>query len=263
MKKLFTLIFIFLFTLTASGQVYTDIKQYSDMGLDINQLHPQDLLNLGLGNCDLDIIKSAIAKGADINYIEEVNGQFPLCMAIIFAGNARFPDEETVLTSQIRDYGAAVFSGRSVSDLRRDYIEIITFLLQKGAKVNVPSDLYPYEKIPFLIAAENRDIEIINMLLDYDADPNTGDDGGVTALHLLGIAVPVSLPFKDSPEIAKLLISKGARMTEIDMTGATPLTSTREELQIIEDSSSHWQDYPFYNELVNSLKSLIDIYSKL
>jgi len=263
MKKLLTNVFFILFTLTTSGQVYTDIKQYSDMGLDINQLHPQDLLNLGLGNCDLDIIKSAIAKGADINYIEEVNGQFPLCMAINFAGNARFPDEESVLTSQIRDYGDAVFSGRSVSDLRRDYIEIITFLLQKGAKVNVPSDLYYYEKIPLLIAAENRDIEIINMLLDYNADPNTGDDGGVTALHLLGYAVPFSYPFKDSPAIAKLLISKGAKMTKIHMTGETPLASTKETLRIIEDSTLHWQDYSFYNELVNSLKSLIDIYSKL
>jgi hypothetical protein len=184
-------------------------------------------------------------------------------MAIIFAGNARFPDEETVLTSQIRDYGAAVFSGRSVSDLRRDYIEIITFLLQKGAKVNVPSDLYYYEKIPFLIAAENRDIEIINMLLDYNADPNCEDDGGVSALYLLGLAEPFPYPFKDSPAIAKLLISKGAKMTKIHMTGETPLASTKETLRIIEDSTLHWQDYSFYNELVNSLKSLINIYSKL
>ena len=261
MKKLFTNVF-FILTLTASGQVYTDIRQYSDMGLDINQLHPQDLLNLGLGNCDLDIIKSAIEKGADINYIEEVNGQFPLCMAINFAGNARFPDEETVLTSQIRDYGAAVFSGRSVSDLRRDYIEIVRFLLQNGAKVNVASDLN-YETIPFLIAARNRDIEIIKVLLDFKADPNSTDDAGYTALHLLGSPEPVSFPFKDSPEIAKLLISKGAKMTKIHKTGETPLASTKEILRIIEDSASPWRDYPFYNELVNSLKSLIDIYSKL
>jgi hypothetical protein len=78
----------------------------------------------------------------------------------------------------------------------------------------------------------------------------------------LGFAVPFSYPFKDSPEIAKLLISKGAKMTKIHKTGETPLASTKETLRVIEDSTFHWQDYPFYNELVNSLKSLIDIYSK-
>ena len=263
MKKLFTLIFFILFTLTTSGQVYTDIKQYSDMGLDISQLHPQDLLNMGLGNCDLELIKSAIAKGADINYIEEINGQFPLCSAIIFAGNARFPDEESTLTTQIRDYGDAVFSGRSVSDLRRDYIEIIRFLFQKGAKVNVPSDLYYYEKIPFLIASHNRDIEIINMLLDYNADPNTRDNSGWTALHASGGFEYFGYPYKNSSEIAKLLISKGAKMIK-DNLGQTPLTNAKSNLDAIQsDTYSDLRTYQFYNELVNSLKSLIDFYSKL
>jgi ankyrin repeat protein len=134
MKRLFTFICIILLTQESPGQVYTDIKQLLDAGIDINNYPPQDLLSLGIGNCDLELIKSAIAKGADINYREEINGQYPLCSAINYAGNAILPDEESIIASQIRDYGAAVFSGRSVSDLRRDYIEIIRFLLQKGAK---------------------------------------------------------------------------------------------------------------------------------
>jgi hypothetical protein len=56
MEKLFTLIFIILLTLTSPGQ-YTDLKQFKEMGIDINQYPPQDLLNLGIGNCDMALIK--------------------------------------------------------------------------------------------------------------------------------------------------------------------------------------------------------------
>jgi hypothetical protein len=254
MKKIFTLTFIILLTLTTSGQVYTDIKQLMSMGEDIPS---QDLLGFGIGNCDLELIKSALAKGADINR------QFPLCQAINCASNAILPDEESIIGTQIRDYGSAVFSGRLLSDLRRDYIAIIRFLLQKGAKVNVSSD-FSFENIPLIVAAQNRDIEIINLLLDFKADPNSRDNAGYTALHMLGIPESFSYPYKNAPEIAKLLISKGAKMTKISLTGETPLALTKSNLNSIQSNElSHWRDLPFYNELVNSLKSLIEIYSKL
>ena len=211
MKKLFTLIFIILLTPEASGQ-YIDIKQLSDAGVDINQYPPQDLLSLGIGNCDLELIKSAIAKGADINYKPEINGSFPLCSAIGGATSVMLPYEYSMIASQIREEGSNVYSGRSVSDLRHDYIEIIRFLLQKGAKATVSSE-FSFNDIPFLLAAEYRDIEIINLLLDFKADPNSRDDAGHTALHLLGIPAAVPYPYKNAPEIAKLLISKGAKMT--------------------------------------------------
>jgi len=263
MKRLFTFICIILLTQESPGQVYTDIKQLLDAGIDINNYPPQDLLSLGIGNCDLELIKSAIAKGADINYREEINGQYPLCSAINYAGNAILPDEESIIASQIRDYGAAVFSGRSVSDLRRDYIEIIRFLLQKGAKATYITWDFGFDEPPLLLAAQNRDIEIIKLLLDFKADPNSRDASGSTALHILGMPIGFHYPYKNSPEIAKLLISKGAKMTKIPLTGETPLAGVKETLRVIEDSASPWKDYSFYNELVNSLKNLIDIYSKL
>ncbi|HBE39664.1 MAG TPA: hypothetical protein DDW27_00355, partial [Bacteroidales bacterium] len=64
MKKLIILVLTILASLQISAQ-YIDLKQLKDLGIDINQSPPQDLLQLGIGNCDLDIIKSAIAKGAD------------------------------------------------------------------------------------------------------------------------------------------------------------------------------------------------------
>jgi hypothetical protein len=259
MKQLFTFIFITFLTLEASGQIYTDIKQLTSMGVDIP---PQDLLGFGIGNCDLELIKSAITKGADINYKPEINGTFPLCLAITGAVSAVLPAEESIMANQIRDEGSAVYSGRSLSDLRRDYITIIRFLLQKGAKATVSSEL-SFEDNPFLLAAKCRDIEIIRILLDFKADPNTRDYAGFTALHLLGLPYPVSYPYKNSPEIAKLLISKGAKMTKCSENDDTPLTLAKSSLNTITSNELSWKDYPCYNELVNSIKSLIDIYSKL
>jgi len=109
----------------------------------------------------------------------------------------------------------------------------------------------------------------IRLLLDYNADPNSHDMDGNTALHELGLPVAIPYPYKDAPEIAKLLISKGARNhkntdDEGGPNGDTPITLTKSSLNIIQSAEgSFWRDYPFYNELVNSLKTLIDIYSKL
>jgi hypothetical protein len=269
MKKLFILISIILLTLTSSGQ-YIDLKQLKDMGIDINQSPPQDLLALGLGNCDMEIIKSAIAKGADLNKQLEGAGiqTFPLCSVIKAASGLMLPADYSIIAGMIRDGGTDIYSGRSVSDLRRDYIEIIRFLLQKGAKVNVPSD-YDSDNTPLVLAAQGRDIEIIKLLLDFKADPNSRDMSGNTALHLLGLPVAVPFPYKDAPEIAKLLISKGAKVSknvdgEGGPNGETPLTFTKSMLNLIQSAeASYWRDLPFYNELVNSLKSLIEIYSKM
>jgi hypothetical protein len=263
MKKLIILVLTILTTLQISAQ-YIDLKQYKDAGIDINQSPPNDLLILGIGNCDMDIVKSAIAKGADLNKQFEGAGvsTFPLCSAISGASGTMLPADYSIIASMIRDGGSDVYEGRSVSDLRRDYIEIIRFFLQKGAKATVPSD-FGSDNSPLLLAAQNRDIEIVKLLLDFKADPNSCDMSGMTALHVLGAPVAVPLPYKNAPEIAKLLISKGAKMTKIHLSGETPLASTKAMLRIIEDNSSPWKDYPFYNELVASLKSLIDIYSKL
>ncbi|HBE39691.1 MAG TPA: hypothetical protein DDW27_00500 [Bacteroidales bacterium] len=142
------------------------------------------------------------------------------------------------------------------------------FLLQKGAKATIPPD-FDSDNIPLLLAAKYRDLEIIKLLLDFKADPNSRDMFGKTALHVMGLAVAVPYQYKNAPEIAKLLISKGARALksadgEGGPNGETPLTLTKSQLNIIQSpEASYWRDLPFYNELVNSLKSLIDIYSKL
>ncbi len=269
MKRLIILILLILTTLQIPAQ-YFDLKQLKEAGVDINQYPPQDLLNLGIGNCDMDIIKSAIAKGVDLNKQIEGAGisYFPLCSVIGAASGMMLPPEYNMTVNLIREEGPAVYSGRSVNDLRRDYIEIIRFLLQKGAKATLPPE-YDADNIPLLLAAKYRDIEIVRLLLEFKADPNSRDMMGNTALHVLGQPVAVPFLYKNAPEIAKLLISKGARVqknTDSDggSNGATPLILTKSMLNMIQsDTASGWKDLPFYNEVVSSLKSLIEIYSKM
>lgn len=270
MKRFIILILTILAAMQISAQIYIDLKQLKEMGIDINTYPPEQLLELGIGNCDLEIIKSAVAKGVDLNKQLEGAGVsvFPLCRAISAALDAILPGEGGFIASQIRDYGAAVFSGRSAPVIRQDYIEIIRFLLQKGARATVDPD-FSSDNIPLLLAAHNRDIEIVKLLLDFKADPNSRDMMGNTALHELGLVVALPLPYRNAPEIARLLISKGARISKNDdgeggPNGKTPMTLTKSQLDIVQSSeASYWRDLPFYNEVVSSLKSLIEIYSKM
>ncbi|NSW94414.1 MAG: ankyrin repeat domain-containing protein, partial [Bacteroidales bacterium] len=134
-------------------------------------------------------------------------------------------------------------------------------------KINLPPD-YDTDNIPLLLASKYRDIEITKLLLDSKADPNSRDMLGNTALHVLAFPLPVPCPYRDGPEIAKLLISRGAKMTrnsgEEGGAGDTPLSCLKSNLNIIQSNeAAYWRDLPFYNELLSSFKSLAEIYGKL
>ena len=145
--------------------------------------------------------------------------------------------------------------------LRATYIDLIKWMLQNGAKATVSSD-YNSDNIPLLKATGYRDLDIIKLLLEFKADPNSKSQTGTTALHELTIPAAFPYPYKSAPEIAKLLISKGAKMFSNEGV-ATTLNMAKDNLRILEDESSPWRDYPFYDEMKSSIKSLIDIYSKL
>lgn len=217
--------------------------------MDIRQLPPQDRLELGAMFGNLEIVKAAMADGADINYSEKL----PLCKAIYGANPPTSSDEGNYVQMMASIYGITI-------PPRKTYIELIKWFLQNGAQANASSD-FDSDNIPLLLAAECRDLEVIKLLLDFKADPNSENQTGTTALHKLTFPVPFHYPFTDSPEIAKLLISKGAKMISGEYI-PSPLNMAKENLMILEDSSSPWRDYPFYDEMVNSIKSLIEIYSQ-
>lgn len=61
---------------------------------------------------------------------------------------------------------------------------------------------------------------LVKLLLDYRANPNVGDDGGMTPLHRAAAAGDV--------EAAKLLVARGAQLNRFDKGGRTPFDVAQE-----------------------------------
>ncbi len=237
MKPAYALILLTLGIQNIQGQVTDDL---------IQQMTPKDLLYFGVFMGNLQYVKSALSKGADINPGE---GN-PLCLAISSAGRQVF--EENGAGSSIEDSGLPS---------RSAYISVVKWLLQNGADPNILPDNYD-EEPPLLLAAYNRDLEIVKLLLDFKANPNLQNHYGNTAFHILaGIPVALPLPYEAATEIAGVLLSAGAKnMNNYD--GESPLTVARNNLGLIENVPV-WESMPFYKSIINGYKGLIDIYNKL
>ncbi len=216
-----------------------------DQGIDISEMPPQDMLDYGITFGNLQVIKNAIAKGGRLN-----NGvNVPLCAAI--AGANR--------TEEFNEAISSMTGGNPPS--RESYITLIRWMLQNGADPNILPDNIS-EKPPLLTAVEYRDLEITALLLASKANPNIRNQIENTALHVLGGAPPaLALPFEKGPEIAALLISKGAKSTKNE-DGLTPLALAKEFLAMIENNES-WTSLPFYESLVQNHKKFIEIMAKL
>jgi hypothetical protein len=82
-------------------------------------------------------------------------------------------------------------------------------LLSEGAPLNNPSDV---QKDPLIVAVENNNIDIINLLLDYGSDPNIEYKNG----SLLQWAIKTQ-----DFEFVKRLVQKGADINYINAEGKT------------------------------------------
>ena len=98
--------------------------------------------------------------------------------------------------------------------------DAVQILLECGAEVNAVS----HSKIEFIpsntalhaaIAGE-RSLEVIKLLLQYNAEPNIFDSNGHTALHTAAF-------HEDNTEIINLLIEHGAKVNMSVEGGSTPL----------------------------------------
>jgi ankyrin repeat protein len=105
--------------------------------------------------------------------------------------------------------GLAVYFGRS---------ETAEFLLKAGANPNT-SSANEFKVRPIHSAAAHRDpatsMEMVRVLLDWDADPNVAQAGGWTPLH--------QAASHGREEIARLLVEHGASKTAKSEDGRTPL----------------------------------------
>lgn len=109
--------------------------------------------------------------------------------------------------------GLAVYFGR---------FDTAEFLLNSGANPNT-SSANAFKVRPIHSAAAHRDpdasLELVKLLLEWDADPNVAQAGGWTPLHQAAA--------HGREEIAELLVEKGASLTTKSEDGRTPLEMAR------------------------------------
>lgn len=103
---------------------------------------------------------------------------------------------------------------------RSKNIEIVEFLISKGANVNAAdSD----GKTALHLAASRGDKKLVELLIGKGADVNAKDKYGWTALMNIAKAYINSSHKEDYQEIIDLLISKGANIDDVDKYGNTAL----------------------------------------
>src|SRR5271157_341453 len=151
---------------------------------------------------DLKMVKSLIAKGANVNARDEDGNT-----ALIYAAGEGHLEIVKLLLDKGADVNAKSVDGMTAltraHGVRKGdhWREVVKLLIDKGADVDTKRE----EGLPELISAVSRnDMEMVKLLLDKGADVNAKTTNGYTALNSAVWADP------PRPELVRLLIEKGA-----------------------------------------------------
>jgi len=142
---------------------------------------------------NLEIVKLLVEKGADINSKSKVKGELtPLFAAIL--GNGKEKEKQ----------------------------DTIKFLLDKGADVNARFISKDFEATPLMMAAAQKDTEIVRLILAKKPDIHAVDAStGITALMMAVL--------NNNVENAKELLSQGADVNKKAKNNATALSLAKQE----------------------------------
>ena len=160
----------------------------------------------------LEVSKLLVEKGAQID-AKDNKGQTPLALALDgYPAVAKYLIEKGADLKEIRNCSIWRWAIKAQNGL-----ELVRFIHQKGAQINVPDKkgMYPLHFNPSL--------EIAKWLIENGANVNAkSSQGSSTALHFLAFEKYNSPEEEEKIEIAKLLIQNGAEANARDNRNQTP-----------------------------------------
>lgn len=194
-----------------------EVKRLIAQGKNINAVDAcgKTALHEAVSNDHLDVAKLLISKGADVD-AKTVYGQTPLLFAAI--------GDRVTMAHLLVNHGANVNSpdieGRVPLHwaARKGPLSMVELLLEKGADINAREK---HDETPLHWAAELGRLQVTEFLIAHGADINARPGGTPLYVALRGAA---PLQSRDQyVQVVKLLISKGADVTNADSRGETPL----------------------------------------
>lgn len=209
----------------------TEVQHLLDQGASANVVMPdknrRSALILATAAGHIDIVKTLINKGANIEY-QDSAGLTALSWSVMRKKNK--------LTEYLLSVNADVntHDNRSITPLMlavgTGNIQIVEMLTKNKALLNAKSS--HNRMTPLLIAVENNDAQITRKLLDLNANVDGANDYGYTPLMAAAEAGHL--------EILNILIRYGANAKTKNFKGLTALDLAKKK--------SHWQ-------IVNILKT--------
>ncbi|TAL29523.1 MAG: ankyrin repeat domain-containing protein [Alphaproteobacteria bacterium] len=164
-----------------SGNFAAQALALLDKGANANAANEENnwtALHSAAGGQHRTIVERLIEKGADVNAVSKDGTTTPLCAAV------------------------------QCAETGRDPVELVKYLLSKGADPNKGSD-------PALVtAALFGHFESFKVLLNAGADPKATDEKGYSALHYIAR--------EDDLTLVQMLLDKGADFGAKNSKGQTP-----------------------------------------
>ena len=165
---------------------------------------------------NVEILRFLVENGANVNATDDF-GVTPLMAAV----ENQFLDAVTFLIDQGADVNLQDSSGLTVLHYATEVsidpssCLIVKQLINRGANINaVTND----EKLtPLMLACKNKNVSVVNCLLQNGANVALTSDNGWTALHF------VVDEFNDSSEILRSLLNYGADVNARSIDNETPL----------------------------------------
>lgn len=195
-----------------------DLKKALDGGLNPNAKTARGTTALMLAARDPEKVKLLLTRGADVNARAE-SGFTALTMATQSHGN-------TAVVRLLLQRGARPNAAQDVpvkhgasplffAVINGD-IETARVLLDAGAAIDAEMMVLGFiRKTPLMAAAYRGDTPMVEFLIGRGANPNWGDDAGMTPLDRAILS--------DHAETIKLLLARGAKVNHVDKLGMTPL----------------------------------------